>query len=370
MSSLRSTASALALILATSYVGLAHAQQNVSDSDRKAARDLYEKGASQQVQGHPAEALDSFMRSYSVFPAPTTALHVAQCQAALGHLVEAEEAYRSLANAKIPDGSPQAFYAAQEQAKTELAQVSPRLPTIRVTTTPDKINGLQVKVDDQPMNAALVGVARAVNPGTHKVSASAPGYAPAEASVTVQEKDARDVPLTLVRGAGPLAGTGTTTATGGTTYTSGTGTAYTGSGTGSTTYQGPTTRPAYQYTYGNNQSGWNAPYSARTKRANGALYGGGIALVVVGSIATLVGAVMVLAGEGAQTTCTNGAVYTTCNDSSLIASGAVTLGLGIAGIVGGAIMISVGGKRVPVTDAAWMPAVHVGPTGGALKWAF
>ena len=75
-SRVRSTASVLALLLVTSLSSLA-AAQNVSDGDRKAARDLYEKGASLQVQGKPADALDSFMRSYTVFPAPTTALHVA-----------------------------------------------------------------------------------------------------------------------------------------------------------------------------------------------------------------------------------------------------------------------------------------------------
>jgi PEGA domain len=350
-SSFRSTASVLTLLLATSLSGLAHAQ-NVSDADRKAARDLYEKGASLQVQGKPAEALDSFMRSYTVFPAPTTALHVAQCHAALGHLVEAEESYRSLANAKIPDGSPQAFYAAQDQAKSELAAVSPRLPTIRVTTTPDKIQGLVVKVDDQAMNPALVGVARAVNPGTHKVTATAPGYVNAEQNVTVQEKETRDVPLAMQRGAGGPTPIGNTT---------------------TPTYRNNDQPQPYQYQYNTGNSTWNAPYSQRTKRANGGLYGGGIALVVLGSIATLTGGVMMLAGT-ANTCSYNYSGLTpveSCSTSpGLIAAGATVLVIGVAGIVGGAIMISVGGKRVPATEGSWVPALQVGPTGGGLKWAF
>jgi len=344
-SRVRSTASVLALLLVTSLSSLA-AAQNVSDGDRKAARDLYEKGASLQVQGKPADALDSFMRSYTVFPAPTTALHVAQCHAALGHLVEAEEAYRSLSNAKVPDGSPPAFYAAQEQARQELTVITPRLPTIRVTTTPEKISGLQVKVDDQVINPALVGVARAVNPGSHKVVANAPGYATSEQSVTVQEKDARDVPLVMQRGAGPV----------------------------TPTYQpvNQQQQPGYQYPYSTGQS-WNAPYSTPTKRANGGLYGGGIALVILGSLATLIGGVVLIEASAATSICSSSSSTTvTCSSGSGVVIGGVTLGLGIAAIIGGAIMISVGGKRVPITptDAFLHPKLQLGPTGGSLNWAF
>ncbi len=343
----RSTASVLTLALAMSLSTLGHAQ-NISDSDRKGARDLYERGASLQVQGKPADALDAFMRSYNVFPAPTTALHIAQCQAALGHLVEAEEDYRALANAQIPAGSAQAFYTAQEQAKAELAQISPRLPTIRITTTPDKIANLQLKIDDQIVNASLVGVPRAVNPGTHKVVAMAPGYSNAEQTVTVQEKDARDVPLTLARGAGP-------TPVGNTT-----------------TYQPTRTANPQQTQPYQDQTTWNAPYSQPTRRSNGALWGGGIALVILGSIATLAGVGMIVAGSSSSRSCDfTGRCTVTSSDPGLITGGGVTTTLGLAAIVGGAIMVAVGGKRIPVAaDAAWMPIVRVGPTGGDLTWKF
>ncbi len=353
-SRVRSTASVIALLLVTSLSSLA-AAQNVSDGDRKAARDLYEKGASLQVQGKPADALDSFMRSYTVFPAPTTALHVAQCHAALGHLVEAEEAYRSLSNAKVPDGSPPAFYAAQEQARQELTVITPRLPTIRVTTTPEKISGLQVKVDDQVINPALVGVARAVNPGSHKVVANAPGYATSEQSVTVQEKDARDVPLVMQRGAGPV--------TTGPTYQP---------VNNQQQQQQQQQQPGYQYPYATGGQTWNAPYSTPTRRANGGLYGGGIALVILGSLATLIGGVVLIEASAASSICTTSSSTTTCSSGSGVVIGGVTLGLGIAAIIGGAIMISVGGKRVPITptDALLHPKLQLGPTGGSLIWAF
>ena len=62
---------------------------------------------------------------------------------------------------------------------------------------PDKTPGLQVTIDGQPLNAALVGVTRPIDPGTHKVVATAPGYAPTEQPFDIKEKESKDVPITL-----------------------------------------------------------------------------------------------------------------------------------------------------------------------------
>jgi hypothetical protein len=192
----------LAASLLACLPALASAQPAVTDADRAAARDLYNGGTSLQQQSRYTEALDAFQRSFQVYPAPTTALHVAQCQASLNHLVEAEEDYRALSNARVPDGSPDAFYQAQEQARRELAEVEPRMPKVRVLVTPNA-PGLMVTVDGVAINLALVGVLRAVNPGTHRVVASAPNFATAEDSVTVQERDMRDVKLVLQASTAP-----------------------------------------------------------------------------------------------------------------------------------------------------------------------
>ena len=100
----------------------------VTDADRTAARDLYAAGAALQQQGKHADALDKFQRSVSVFPAPTTVLHVAQCKVALGRLVEAAEDYRAIVNVTLPKGSPPAFYDAQKMAGQELKDLEPRVP--------------------------------------------------------------------------------------------------------------------------------------------------------------------------------------------------------------------------------------------------
>ncbi len=168
---------------------IARAQPVVSDADREAARALYKDGFALQQAGKYADALDRFQRAQSVFSAPTNLLHIAECQASLGHLVEAAETYRGLVRLQLPKGSPQSFVAAQQQGAAELQQVEERIPKVRIDVTPANVANLSVTIDDQPMNVALVGVDRPIDPGTHHVVAFAPGYGKQEATITVKEKD-------------------------------------------------------------------------------------------------------------------------------------------------------------------------------------
>ena len=100
----------------------------VSDAERAGARELFKEGDQLQRAGHFAEALDKFQRAQQVFAAPTNLLRIAECEAALGRLVESAEAYREVLRTPLPAGSPPAFQAAVDQAKAELSQVEPRVP--------------------------------------------------------------------------------------------------------------------------------------------------------------------------------------------------------------------------------------------------
>ena len=107
------------------------ARAQVSDAERAGARELFKEGDQLQRAGHFAEALDKFQRAQQVFAAPTNLLRIAECDAALGRLVESAEAYREVLRTPLPAGSPPAFQAAVDQAKAELSQVEPRVPKAR-----------------------------------------------------------------------------------------------------------------------------------------------------------------------------------------------------------------------------------------------
>ncbi|MEO7110119.1 MAG: PEGA domain-containing protein [Polyangiaceae bacterium] len=207
---MRLAALALPLLLATALLTISpRAFAQASDADRAAARELFNKGVELQNQQKFADALDHFERSQKVVNAPTIYLHVGQCQAALGRLVEATEAFRQAINFPLPANPPAPFVAAQNEATTQLASISPRIPELKITVQPKDIPTLSITVDDQPVNSALVGVSRPTNPGTHKVTASAPGYTKAERTVDLKEKQKLEVTLSLVSTGGVVYGTGT-----------------------------------------------------------------------------------------------------------------------------------------------------------------
>jgi hypothetical protein len=172
----------------------------VSDSDRAAARELATQGLQLQQQGKFADALDRFDRAQALFSAPTHLLHIAECEAALGKLVEAAETYRMLVRTELKPGSPNAFVQAQQEGAAELAQVEPRIPSIRVIIRPRPVPGEKIYFDgdtQHPMSDALIGMQRPTDPGVHTVTLEAPGYAKADQKITLKEKETQDVAFNL-----------------------------------------------------------------------------------------------------------------------------------------------------------------------------
>jgi hypothetical protein len=168
---------------------LAARAQPVSEADRQAARELFQQGYQLQQSGHYTEALDKFSRAQTVVSAPTNLLHIAECQAQLGLLVEAAETYRGLISLTLPADAPAAFRAAQTQGAAEIQQIEARVPKVRIEVVPVNPPGLAVTIDDQPMNTALVGVDRPIDPGPHKIAVVASGYGREEKTVVIREKE-------------------------------------------------------------------------------------------------------------------------------------------------------------------------------------
>jgi hypothetical protein len=181
-------------LAATVWAAVAGAQ--VNDGQRAVARELFKQGDELQRAGHFAEALDKFQRAEQVFAAPTNELRVAECEAALGQLVESGEAYRLVVRAVLPPGSPPAFQAAVDQAKAEFEQVDPRIPRLVVQVLPAAAN-VRLQLDGQSVPSALLGQPMPLDPGPHKASAIAPGYAGAEQSLVLKERETRVIQLVL-----------------------------------------------------------------------------------------------------------------------------------------------------------------------------
>ena len=148
----------------------------MSEPERKAAaRAAYAEGAHLQTAHDCAHALPRFEAAQKLFDAPTNVLHIAQCQAELGMLLEAQESYLTLSHVTLPPEAPPAFRDAKENGRAELARLAPRVPTLRVMTKPagSTLKNAVVQVNGTQWPAELIGVARPLNPGRYQVKVTA-----------------------------------------------------------------------------------------------------------------------------------------------------------------------------------------------------
>ncbi|MBX3233918.1 MAG: hypothetical protein KIT84_34090 [Labilithrix sp.] len=177
----------------------------MSDNEKKAAaRAAYTEGVELQDKGKYAEALADFEKAQKLFDAPTHLLRIAECQEKLGRLVEAVETYETLSRLPLEANAPDVFKQAQAQGAKELETLRPRIPTLRVNVTPEPstLPNLQINLNDKTMPIETIGIARPINPGQYKITATASGWGTrAPVDVDVKEKDAKSVDVTLEKGA-------------------------------------------------------------------------------------------------------------------------------------------------------------------------
>lgn len=175
---------------------------DMSESERKAtARAAFLEGAQMQENNNCAEALPRFETAQKFYPAPTHLLHLGECQAAVGKLVEAQETYETLTRTAIAANAPEAFVKAQESGKKELAALRPRIPTLRIQISPpaSSLQKLSVQMNGVAMPVELVGIARPVNPGIYRVTASATGMNAAPVDVDLKEGATKTVDIKLTK---------------------------------------------------------------------------------------------------------------------------------------------------------------------------
>lgn len=167
-----------------------------SAADKATARELAVQGIKKLEAGDAEGALKSLEKAQALYDAPVHLLYLGRAHVRLGHLVEAAEAYRSLARARVGEDDPPAFKKAQVDGQEELEALEPRLAKLTIEVEPE-VEGLQVTVDEKPINTASLSVPRATNPGRQLIRAVAPGYLPAESEITLSEGGVETVALRL-----------------------------------------------------------------------------------------------------------------------------------------------------------------------------
>jgi hypothetical protein len=164
---------------------------------RTAARDLATQGAQAFEAGHYADAADFFKRAHELVHAPSIALLEARSLAKLGQLLEAIDIFEQTARFKLSEDSPEAYAQAVETARHEVEDVRKRVPRLKLTlvgVTPNQ-EAPQVTIDDRPTPAALLGVERPINPGSHRIAVRVAGQLRTSRELSLLETESYQVEL-------------------------------------------------------------------------------------------------------------------------------------------------------------------------------
>jgi serine/threonine-protein kinase len=161
---------ARALVAATLLTGAAHAADKSPDAVRAEA--LFDEGRRLMQSGEFAAACPKFAESQTLDPAPGTALNLATCYEKAGKLASAWAAYHNAEAAS--SSSKQKDRAAY--AKKKVAALQPKLSRLTITVpSAATVPGLQIQLDDQPVQAPEWGVPVPHDGGSYTIQASAPG---------------------------------------------------------------------------------------------------------------------------------------------------------------------------------------------------
>jgi hypothetical protein len=182
------------LVLATGAI--AHAQ--VKDAR---ARSLFEEGRRLMDDGKLERACATLAASVRIEAALTTRLSLAGCHERAGRTASAYAEYRASAELAARAGDNEWMreaYALERSAVLEKKLV--RL----VLHAPKDIRGLIIRRGGHPVTE--LGVPVAVDPGTHVITASAPGHEPWTTTIEIKRQPVTTIAIPPLRVAAPPPG--------------------------------------------------------------------------------------------------------------------------------------------------------------------
>jgi hypothetical protein len=177
-----------------------------SADDRAVARSLFDDGRNLMKEGRYAEACPKLEESQRLDGGVGTLFNLADCFEHIGRFASAWAAFAEAADLAKRAGHEDREAAARDRAN----QLVPKLTKIHVHMAMPLPPGLELHYDDKPLSTAILDTDMPVDPGDHRIKASAPGKVPAEQMVHVETAsaiaqidlpmlaDAPDVPVTPI----------------------------------------------------------------------------------------------------------------------------------------------------------------------------
>jgi len=148
------------------------------------AEDSFQEGRRLLAAGQTDEACLRFAESYAMVASSGTLLNLALCHQTQGKTATAWNEYRAAARLARNQGREDRASVADGKAQALEATLA------RVTTTAvEAVPGLRVATEAGPLGEGGLKVDVPIDPGTHRVTATAPGYLPWSATLEVKEAE-------------------------------------------------------------------------------------------------------------------------------------------------------------------------------------
>jgi hypothetical protein len=144
----------------------------------------FQEGRRLLAAGQIDEACARFAESYEMVASSGTLLNLALCHQTQGKTATAWSEYRAAARLARNQGREDRAAVADESALA----LEPKLARISITAV-ETVAGLQVATELGPLGEGGLKVDVPIDPGTHKVTATAPGYLSWTATVEVKEAE-------------------------------------------------------------------------------------------------------------------------------------------------------------------------------------
>lgn len=162
-----------------------------------AARQLGTEGYELAEAGKCTLAIPKLQKAADLFPAPTIVGRLGECFVEIGKLVLGTETLQKVVTQDLGTKPNPAFVEAQKRAQGVLDKARPKIAKLTIKVTGAPIDAVKVTVDDAVVPPKLLELPRPTDPGSHTVTATAPGYVSATQSVTLTEGGAGEVTLAL-----------------------------------------------------------------------------------------------------------------------------------------------------------------------------
>ncbi|MBI2388902.1 MAG: hypothetical protein HYV09_04720 [Deltaproteobacteria bacterium] len=158
-----------------------------SKKDLEAAKKAFFEGIDLETAKQWDKALEKFEQVAKVRMTPAVRFHIALCKENLGLLIEALHDFE-LAES---DAKAEKVEAVMKEAPEHAAAIRPKIPKL-VFKVPADVDGLAVTLDGSPIDPKG-GEETLVNPGTHKIEATADKRHPFSQEITVEVGETKTV---------------------------------------------------------------------------------------------------------------------------------------------------------------------------------